>query len=722
MNSYTARIRSIIDRLAPHWFWLVSASVMLCYWVVLAFQPGNVQGIVIGEPSSMTIYAPRTITYTSTLLTDQVRDAAANSPALEVVVVNETLLDDARKDLAAILAEIATIRANGREYAARAQQIDAIDAGLDVALIPTETARQIMKLGDREWDALSLVIMAVYDDAVREASRRIDAQTAERLTREIVPLAIDAQIGALTSTDDAMQALIARFVTPFLKINVSIDQVATTAARQKARAETPLQMSSLQMGQTIVSKGDILDAVQYEKLQMSGLLASTTNWNQVAGQILLAIGMALLLSYTLWRNEKRSGRKPRELFAVTALVIAVVVCTRVLAWLNAGYILATPIVMMMMIFSALFGIRTANLITMNVALMVLVIANGSVVYSLPPLVGALVAGMLIRNVTRSRVFVVAGLGAAAASAVVLISVTLLTAVTIEWNDLAPLLVYSACGSMLSALLALGLYNVVGRLAGILTPLMLLELAHPAEPLVRRLMREAPGTYAHSIAVGNLAESAAEAIGADGLLLRVASYFHDIGKLKRPYFFVDNQNDGVNLHDTLPPNESARIIIDHVRDGIVMANAAGLPEVITAFIRTHHGTSQVRAFVNKAVAAGIAYDEAEYTYPGPIPYTREHALLMLADSVEATVRSKIQSGSLVSASDGTGYQFDAVIAPIIEDRLASGQLADTPITIAELKRVHEAFVKTLKGIYHPRIDYSPKEKRTADPVVVPQGHV
>jgi hypothetical protein len=390
--------------------------------------------------------------------------------------------------------------------------------------------------------------------------------------------------------------------------------------------------------------------------------------------------------------------------------------------LNAGYILATPIVMMMMIFSALFGIRTANLITMNVALMVLVIANGSVVYSLPPLVGALVAGMLIRNVTRSRVFVVAGVGAAAASAVMLIGVTLLTAVSIEWIDMAPLLLYSVGGSLLSALLALGLYNVVGRMAGILTPLMLLELAHPAEPLVRRLMREAPGTYAHSIAVGNLAESAAEAIGADGLLLRVASYFHDIGKLKRPYFFVDNQNDGVNLHDTLPPQESARIIIDHVRDGIVMANAAGLPDVITAFIRTHHGTSQVRAFVNKAVAAGIAYDEAEFTYPGPIPYTREQALLMLADSVEATVRSKIQSGALVSASDGTGYQFDGVVSSIFEDRLAKGQLADTPITIAELKLVHDAFVKTLKGIYHPRIDYSPKEKRIADPVVVPQGHV
>ena len=207
-----------------------------------------------------------------------------------------------------------------------------------------------------------------------------------------------------------------------------------------------------------------------------------------------------------------------------------------------------------------------------------------------------------------------------------------------------------------------------------------------------------------------------------MLLRVASYYHDIGKLKRPYFFVDNQNDGVNLHDTLPPHESARIIIDHVRDGITMANAAGLPEVIIDFIRTHHGTSQVRAFVNKAVAAGIPFDIVEFTYPGPVPFSREQALMMLADSVEATVRSKIQSGSLAPAEDHSGYQFDPIIASIIDDRLATGQLADAPITIAELKLVHEAFVNTLKGIYHPRIDYSAKEKRTADPVVVPQGHV
>jgi membrane-associated HD superfamily phosphohydrolase len=131
---------------------------------------------------------------------------------------------------------------------------------------------------------------------------------------------------------------------------------------------------------------------------------------------------------------------------------------------------------------------------------------------------------------------------------------------------------------------------------------------------------------------------------------------------------------------------------------------------------------VRAFVNKAVAAGIPFDVAAFTYPGPVPFTREHALMMLADSVEATVRSKIQSGSLAPAEDHTGYHFDPVIASIIDDRLATGQLADAPITIAELKLVHEAFVNTLKGIYHPRIDYSAKEKRNADPVVVPQGHV
>ena len=722
MNSYTTRIRTFLDALARHWFWLVSASVVLCYWVVLAFQPGNVQGIVIGQPSSMTIYAPRTITYTSQILTDQVRDAAASAPNLAVITVDPTVLVRARVDLVRILDHITTIRTNGRPYAERLPQIDALDASLDFALIPTETARVLIDLPDSQWDALQLVVLAVYDESVREVSQQIDTAARDRLKSSIVPLAIDHHIGQLKKPDDVLRGLIERFVTPYLKVNVTVDQVATAAARQKARAEIPPQTSSLQMGQTIVSKGDILDAMQYEKLNVSGLLESRTNWNQVAGQLLLAVGLALLMSYTLWRNEKRSGRQPRELFAVTLVVIAVVISTRLLAWFSAGYILATPIVMLMMIFSALFGIRTATLMTVNVALMVLVIANGSLLYSLPPLVAALVAGLLIRQVNRSRVFVVAGVGAGAASAVTVIGVMLLTTVTIEWNDVVPLLLYAVGGALLSALLALSLYNVVGRMAGILTPLLLLELAHPAEPLLRRLMREAPGTYAHSIAVGNLAESAAEAIGADGLLLRVASYYHDIGKLKRPYFFVDNQNDGVNLHDTLPPHESARIIIDHVRDGIVMATGAGLPEVITAFIRTHHGTSQVRSFLNKAVAAGIAIDEAEFTYPGPIPSTREHALMMLADSVEATVRSKIQSGALTAGTDGAGYQFDDVIASIIDDRLMTGQLADAPITIAELKMVHEAFVKTLKGIYHPRIDYSPKEKRTADPVVVPQGHV
>ncbi len=722
MSTVTTLMRRLIERLAPHWFWLVSVSVMVCYGVVLIIQPGYAQGVVVGQPSPETLNAPRTITYTSQVLTDQAQDLASAEPNLVVILRDTQALAMSRTSLANVLDGIASARGAGGTYAYRQTLIDALDDSLDLELIPTSAAKELNKLSDSQWIALRDVILAVFDESVDVVGGEIEASTLQRLTTSIIPLAIDHHIGALKEPSAEVRALIVRFVTPYLLVNKSVDEGATAAARQKARAAVKPFESTMQMGQTIVRSGDIVNAQIYEQLKVSGLLDTTTNWNQFAGKILLAVGLALLFSYTIWRNEKRSGRTPRELFAVTLVIMAVVVSTRVLAIFSPDYILATPIVMMMMIFCALFGIRTANLITVNVALMLLLIANGSLLYSMPPIVGALVAGMLIRQVNRSRVFVVAGLGAAAASALMVIGIMLLTKVTVEWNELRLFLLYAVGGSLLSAVLALSVYNVVGRMAGILTPLMLLELAHPAEPLLRRLMREAPGTYAHSISVGNLAESAAEAIGADGLLLRVASYYHDIGKLKRPYFFVDNQNDGVNLHDTLPPTESARIIIDHVRDGIVMANAAGLPTVITDFIRTHHGTSQVRSFVNKAIAAGIAYDEAEFTYPGPIPFSREQALMMLADSVEATVRSKIQSGALVPAADNSGYQFDPVIASIIEDRLTNGQLADTPMTIAELKLVHEAFVNTLKGIYHPRVDYSPKEKRTADPVVVPQGHV
>jgi putative nucleotidyltransferase with HDIG domain len=361
------------------------------------------------------------------------------------------------------------------------------------------------------------------------------------------------------------------------------------------------------------------------------------------------------------------------------------------------------------------------LVTITVGFAVFLIGRGSLSLGLPPFIAAIVGSIMTRRVDRSLAFVVAGVVAMLISMATALGVLLMIEHQTDWNAIWPLLSISGGGALLSALLALSLCGIFGTLAGMVSGLQLLELAHPAQPLLQRLVREAPGTYYHSIAVGNLAESAAEAINADGLLLRVASYYHDIGKVEHPFYFTDNQSDGVNLHDSLPPHKSAQIIIDHVRNGIVMARAAHLPVKLIDFIATHHGTSVVRYFYHKALEADATTDIADFTYPGPIPTSREQVIMMLADSVEATVRSKVQSGA-VASKIGEGQTIDALVTSIIDDRIQNGQLADALVTLDDITRIREAFITTLKGIYHPRVDYSPAKKAVGEPVVEPQGHI
>jgi putative nucleotidyltransferase with HDIG domain len=244
----------------------------------------------------------------------------------------------------------------------------------------------------------------------------------------------------------------------------------------------------------------------------------------------------------------------------------------------------------------------------------------------------------------------------------------------------------------------------------------MELAHPAQPLLRKLIREAPGTYYHSVSVGNLAESAAEAIGADALLLRVAAYYHDIGKTIRPYFFTDNQSDRENVHNELDPHTSAEIICEHVTEGEKMARAAGLPRQIVEFIPTHHGTSVIKHFYQLALQQQDSVNIDDYRYPGPRPRTREQGIMMLADSVEATVRSKAQNGKIISSREehangngrGSGLQtLEELVSSIIEERIRSGQLDECDLQIQDIGRIRQAFVSTLQGIYHPRVDYTPQ---------------
>jgi cyclic-di-AMP phosphodiesterase PgpH len=282
----------------------------------------------------------------------------------------------------------------------------------------------------------------------------------------------------------------------------------------------------------------------------------------------------------------------------------------------------------------------------------------------------------------------------------------------DWPAWLTISGFSLLNGAASSVIALGTYQILGRVANVVTPLQLMELAHPNQPLLHRLMREAPGTYHHSIVVSNLAEVAAEDIGADPLLARVGAYYHDVGKILRPYFFTDNQHERSNVHDDLDAKTSATIIIDHVREGAKLAQEHKLPEQVIDFIRQHHGTNLVSYFYQRALREDSEADIEHFRYPGPKPQTRETGILMLADGVEATVRSRAQSGKLRpvrpdddgESRDRSLQSISEVVDQIVNERVSSGQLDECPLTLRDIATIKQSFVKTLQGIYHPRVDY------------------
>ncbi|MDI6844015.1 MAG: HDIG domain-containing protein [Anaerosomatales bacterium] len=253
----------------------------------------------------------------------------------------------------------------------------------------------------------------------------------------------------------------------------------------------------------------------------------------------------------------------------------------------------------------------------------------------------------------------------------------------------------AVGGVVTVVAALGLLAVFEALFGVTSDVRLLELANPSAPLMRRLMLEAPGTYTHAILTGNLAEAAAQAIGADPLLARVGAYYHDVGKLVRPAFFVENQTGCANPHANTSPSLSALIITAHVREGAALAEQHHLPPEVVDIIRQHHGTSVVAYFYQKAAASGDPVVEADFRYSGELPSSREAAIVMLADAAEAAVRAMTKP---------TPPRIEECVRRVVESKLADHQLDRADLTFADMERIVEVYTRMLSGLYHPRIEY------------------
>ncbi|HXE56764.1 MAG TPA: HDIG domain-containing protein [Gemmatimonadales bacterium] len=490
-----------------------------------------------------------------------------------------------------------------------------------------------------------------------------------------------------------------KLVGTFFRPNVRLDRDLTDARREELRRGVDTLKYRVAPGERLVGSGQLVTAEVHERLvalddalQRRGGQARVAR--TVVGQVLfngIVVGVFWLL-LLIYRRPTYDSLREVAFFA--ALFALVVMASGVVLGLFPSRPELIPIPFAAILVTMLYNGRVAVMAAGTLAILLggqWALRDSNIL--LFGLVGGVAAALGMRVVRRRRhLYFTFG---AVTVAYVLVGATL--ALLFEWT--AEMLLWSSVAGAVNALggasLALILVPLAESATRITTDLSLLELSDPSRPLLRRLALEAPGTYAHSFAMANLCEAACNAIGANGLLARVGCYYHDIGKLKHPQFFIENQVRGMNPHEVLSPAESARIIREHVADGLALAEEAGLPEAVKAFIPEHHGTLRLTYFLERAREHEPDVDPARFRYPGPIPRSAETAVAMLADSIEAAIR-------VLDAP--TPAQVRGVVEHLVNQRIADGQLRDAPLTLRDLERVKDEFVRLTTGMYHDRIEY------------------
>jgi len=638
------------------------------------------------------IRAPRSITYESAILQAREQEQAAATlkpiysrpdPALA-----RQQLDRVRQ----VLDYLGSVRAD--TLASSAQQRAWILAVPELADLSLEALDSLLALSDESWDRVQLETLAVIDQAMRREIREGYLESAREGVPALVSLDLSNEEAAVTI------ALVQHFLIP----NSFLDPGATAEAQTRAREKVGPVLRTFEANQIIVREGERVEALDIEVLDQLGLRQSQVKWTDFTDAGLLAMLMTSMLCLYLARFQSDVLWNGQQLFLLVLLTSLSVLGAGLMV--PGGVVLRylAPIPALAMLASAALGPHAGVATAVFLGGVVGFVADNSLEMTTYVSLGGLAAALTLGRVERIGALFRAGAFVALVHAIVVVIFRLPQGL----SQPGDLLVTGLCGignGGLAASLALGGLFLIGPLFDITTTMRLIELSRPDHPLVQRLLREAPATYHHSLMVANLAEQAAERIGADALLTRVGAYYHDVGKISRPYFFTENQAEGVNPHDQLDPQTSAEVIIDHVKEGLELARRYRLPRRVRAFIPEHHGTNWVSFFYHRAVEqAGDVdlVDESDFRHRGPKPQSRETALVMLADSCEATVRS---------VRPTTVEDLAEVVNRSIDKRVRDGQLGECDLTLRDLQIIRETFISALKGSFHPRIKYPESRKAT-----------
>lgn len=651
--------------------------------------------LVVGQVATRDIVAPFRIE--NTYKTSQEQEKEARRAELEAIandayyVIKSSAAEQAEERVAAIFSMIRSAQEDIRSVPEVAtDQLLAIgerlgseiatERGLDV---PLESLHAALALSEDE-------LAVAEDEAIQLATATMEKERISTDRVAAVRERVLTEVGnksLSTGVRLAVSGIVQSVITP----NLTLDEERVEEARRQAIAQ--VEPVFVEQGQIIVRWGDVIEPEHMSVLMELGLLRPQTDFRVVLGIVLtVGIFMALLGVY-LYQHEQRVLQNERLLTLLALLLVVMAGIAKLFSVVPfSGTVYLVPVALVTMTVAILLDSRLALVTALFLSVIVGIVSdNQQFQLSTVALVGGVTGVFSVSSISQRGNLTRAGLivGLATFSTMLAIGLATSDVFMIRFSFLG------LVNGFISAIGTIGVLPYIESMFGITSSMRLLELSNPNQPLLRKLLLEAPGTYHHSMLVGNLSEAAAEAIGGDPLLTRVGAQYHDIGKVKRPYFFAENQLSGINPHDKISPSLSTLIITSHVKDGLEMARQHKLPEVLIDFIREHHGTSLVKYFYHRAKEEDEDVVEDDFRYPGPKPQSKETAVVMLADAVEAAVRAMPKP---------TPGKIEGLVRKIIKERLSEGQLDESNVTLRDLDHIADAFVRVLTGIFHHRVEY------------------
>ena len=679
---------------------VIAGVIVLCGLMTVAIAPKR-YNLRVGDISHTTITATKDVV-------DEVSTARQREEAASKVepsyVFNETVTTDVLLNLETVLKQVNTVQQYGRNillqqhpddplaqqsYQFKEAELSYAQGQLTQLTLAGYQLQTLLHASDQQMLDMTSDLTAAVENTMNTTIREGYVSETIQYLQQIVGYKTDI---------DLLQNVVTPILRKVMQPNMLIDQTATEALRQEAR--DAVEPVIYKQGQNIVLARERVTINQLEMLRSLGLLDNddVDVMMYVSAIALVLVAIAVLVMVLVMFTPETLQRPSRMLIIMLGMCLTLGIC--ILAKLVNVYLMPTLLAALML--TSLLGARVGLAAGLSMTVIIGTLATGSestfsaqtVNIIMTTLISGIAAIMIVRRKPNRQQILLCGIITAVVNAALILLVGFMTNTSL--HDVAADAIWSGAAAAGAAILTIALDPLIEAMFNLASPSKLMELSNPNHPLLRRLLIEASGTYHHSIIVANLAEAAAESVDANQLLARAGAYFHDIGKLKRPLYFKENQI-GDNPHEHTNPYVSAAIVTAHTRDGLVLAQQYRLPQEIQNIIVEHHGDTPVMYFYHKASqqANDGGVDIADFRYDGKRPQTKESAIIMLADTVEAAVRSM---------SNPTPKAIEDFIHKLVQGKLDDGQLSEAPLTLLDVERICQAFTTVLKGVFHERIEY------------------